>query len=56
MSPQEKIRQVQYEICQRRRQMSFVQLEATVADNPYSLLQIFRREDPSVGGATPYQW
>jgi hypothetical protein len=44
MSLQEKICQVRHEICQSRRETAFVRLEAFAgADNPYSLLQIFRR-------------
>jgi hypothetical protein len=44
MSLQEKIRQVHHEICQNRRQTASVRLEAiTGADNPSSLIQVFRR-------------
>ena len=44
MSLQENIWQVQYEICQSRREMAFVRLEAIArANNPYSLLPVFRR-------------
>jgi hypothetical protein len=44
ISLQEKIRQVRHEICQNRRQTASVRLEAiTGADNPSSLIQVFRR-------------
>jgi hypothetical protein len=44
MSLQEMICQVQYKICQSKREIAFVRLEAiAVADNPYSLLQILGR-------------
>ncbi len=44
ISLQEKIRQVRHEICQNRRQTASVRLDAiTGADNPSSLIQVFRR-------------
>jgi hypothetical protein len=44
MGLNEKIRQVQHEICQNRRETAQVRLEAIAwADNPYSLLQVFGR-------------
>jgi len=39
-----KIRQVKHKICQSRKDIAYVRLEAiTRGDNPYSLLQIFKR-------------
>jgi hypothetical protein len=44
MGLHEKIRQVRHEICQNQRETAQVRLEAIAgADNPYSLLQVFRR-------------
>ncbi len=44
MGLHEKIRQIRHEICQNRREMAQVRLEAIAgADNPYSLLQVFGR-------------
>ncbi len=52
----EKIRQVWHEICQNRREVAQVRLEAIAgADNPYSLLQVFGRGHMiSKSGAVAY--
>jgi hypothetical protein len=52
----EKIQQVRHEICQNRRETAQVRLEAIAgADNPYSLLQVFRRGHVIVkNGAVAY--
>jgi hypothetical protein len=57
MGLQEKIRQVKHEICQNRRKMAHIRLEAIAgADNPYSLLQVFGRGHmiTKSGGAVTY--
>jgi hypothetical protein len=56
MGLHEKIRQVRHEICQNRREVAQVRLEAIAgADNPYSLLQVFGRGHViSKSGAVAY--
>ncbi len=44
MSLQETIRQVKAEICENRRQVLHLRLESIAgAENPYSLMEVFRR-------------
>jgi hypothetical protein len=56
MSLKERIRQVKAEICDNRRQIAHVRLESLAgAENPYSLMQVFRRgHQITRNGATVY--
>jgi hypothetical protein len=56
MTLQEIIRQVKAEICQDRKQIAHTRLESIVgAENPYSLMQVFRRgHQVTRNGATVY--
>ncbi len=49
MTMKEKLRQVRSAICVNRREIAHTRLEAVAcADNPYSLIMIFRRGHPAI--------